>query len=57
MEYHQGRGNGVRYFAHIEVEIEAESLQDAQDAAQAAADDVKDDNPFEIIDAFVVNVE
>lgn len=47
----------MRYFAHIEIEIEAETFDDAQAAAQAAADDVKDGNVFEIIDSFVVNVE
>jgi nicotinate-nucleotide pyrophosphorylase len=47
----------MRYFAHIEVEIEAETLEQAQEAAQQAADDVKDNNIFEVIDSFVVNVE
>lgn len=47
----------MRYFAHIEVEIEAEDFEQAQQAADQAASAVKDDNPFEVIDSFVSNVE
>lgn len=47
----------MRYFAHIEVEIEADDHEEASDVAQDIADTVKDQHIFEAIDAFVVNVE
>jgi len=47
----------MRYFAHIEVEIEADDLETAQLVADDIAVTVKDEFVFEVIDSFVVNVE
>lgn len=47
----------MRYFAHIEIEIEAESLDEALEVAQIASDDAKDNQIYNVIDSFVVNVE
>lgn len=47
----------MRYFAHIEVEIEAETFEEAQEVADEISQTVKDEHIFEAIDAFVVNVE
>jgi hypothetical protein len=47
----------MRYFAHIEVEIEADTFDEASEIADEVAGDVKDQFVFTVIDSFVVNVE
>lgn len=47
----------MRYFANIEVEIEADDIASAREVAMEAATTIEDDNPLEIINATVVDVE
>ncbi len=47
----------MRYFAHIEVEIEAEDQESAYDTAERLTFEIQDHFVFEVEAAFLVNVE
>ena len=47
----------MKFYSHVEIEIEAPDLETAEMVAQEAADTIKDNLIFTVIDAFVNNTE